>query len=838
MSRKRLLLTGGLPLATAAVWLLAVQASHAQEVRRAQPVDPNGIPVERAVPLQPFESSTPAPVAPASTPAPAEPPPQDVNGDNTPAPPPADTTQQSADEVQLDFANGFYSRGMIDSAAPEYEKYLSLYPNAPLLDRESALFRLGECYRRLENKNAARNAYQSLLMNYAIGQFIGPAAYRLGDMAYAEKDWEGALDYYRKASVRLTDPAVVTAAKFYSARCLENLNLPSEARITYEDIVATPGDNPYREPSRLALAEILSTSGRKEDALVQFEALAKEATQDTVRVEALVKAGLLNIDLNHPDKGAEDLNKALTIPDVGQWKPVAQIGLLRVLYESGKYKDLLAQYQQAFIDLPDDIKPEVLILAANSMRQQGDFAGAADLYQQIIKTYPTSVYADEARYEHLVAMYNDNDPNLVPAIDEFLAGNPEPSKRDQVTLLKGETLFKAKQYAAAAPVYESLKDSDLSSGYRADAAFKLGWCYMQIHDDAKAIAALTYFLKTYPLNDLVPSALAQRAVAYQESHDLNSALKDFDELLTNYPKAKDRELALQQKALILGEQQDNDGMSATFKQLLEEFPNSPAAAQANYWIGSAAFSAKDYKACIPPLEAARKLDKAQFFERATLRIILAHYTLEERDPLAVEVDLYEDGHPKDRVQAEVLRWLGESYLQDKDYPSAEKYLSQLTSRDDATPDDWYDLGRAQRGTKQFSQAIDSLQKYVAAQNDPINQSKGLLELGRAQLEDAKLDDAQASADKACSLQPEGLANGQGRMLSGDIQVARTNLDAAAKIYQSIGVILDDPQVTPLALNKAYECLTREGNTAEAAKVLNELQTKYPEYQLKTGQLDP
>jgi len=840
------LLNGILPAAAAC--LLAAGTLHAQEIRRAEPVDPgqvdqtqpntDNIPTARAVPFQPFESSTPAPVAPASTPAPAEPAPQDVNGGTEPALAPPDTSEQTADQVQLDFANGFYSRNMIDSAAPEYEKYLSLYPEAPMLDRESALFRLGECYRRMGNVNAARNAYQTLLVNFAIGQFIGPAAYRLADMSYAQKDWEGALDYYRKASVRMTDPVVAMAAKFYSARCLENLNLPAEAQITYEDIVATAVDNPYREPSRLALAEILSTNGRKDDALIQFEALAKEAQQPAVKVEALVKAGLLNIDLNQPDKGADDLNKALAIPEVGEWRPIAQIGLLRVLYESGKYKELLDQYQGAFIDLPDDIKPEVLILAANSKRQQGDFPGAADLYQQIIKNYPTSVYADEARYEHLVAMYNDNDPSLTSAADEFLAGNPDASKRDQVTLLKAEALFKTQRYADAAPLYESLKNSDLSSGYRADAEFKLGWCYMQTHDDAKAIAALTDFMKDFSVNDLVPSALAQRAVAYQQSHDLTSALKDFDQLLANYPDAKECELALQQKALILGEQQDNDGMSATFKQLLAQYPHSPAAAQANYWIGSAAFSAKDYKACIAPLEAARKLDKAQFFERATLRIILAHYTLEERDPLAAEVDLYEDSHPKDKVQPDVLRWLGESYLTDKDYASAEKYLSQLSVRDDSTPDDWYDLGQAQRGAGQYPDAINSMQKYVAAQNDPINQAKGLLELGRAQLENGKLDDAQASADKACSLQPEGLANGQGRMLSGDIQMARNNLDAAAKVYQSIAVILDDPQVTPLALNKAYECLTREGDTAEAAKVLNELQTRYPEYQVRTGNLDP
>lgn len=837
MPRKRPLPSGFLQAAAfAAASLLAASASPAQEVRRAVPVDQDNIPVARAVP---FDNSAPAPAAPVATPAPESPAPGNVGDDtNSPAAAPPSASEQSADQVQLDFANGFYSRGMVDMAAPEYEKYLSLYPDAPLLDRESALFRVGECYRKIGNVNAAKNAYQTLLLNYAIGQFIGPAAYRLADMCYAAKDYEGALNYYRKASVRLTDPTVALAAKFYSARCLEAEQLPAEARLTYEDIVATKGDNPYREPSRLALAEILSSAGRKDEALDQFEALAREATQAPIKAEALVKAGLLNIDINQPDKGAADLNKALAIQEIGQWKPIAQIGLLRVLYESGKYKQLLDQYQAAFDDLPDDVKPEVLILAANSKRQQNDFAGASDLYQQIIKDYPTSVYADEARYEHLVSLYNAGDPGLIAAVDQFLAGNPEATKRDQVTLLKAEALFKAGQYADAAPVYASLGDSTLGSGYRSDALFKLGWCYMQTHQPDKAVTALTGFLKDYPLNDLAPSAMAQRAVAYQQTHDLNAALKDFNQLLNDYPKAKERELALQQKALILGEQQDNAGMSATFQQLLQEFPHSSAAAQANYWIGSAAFSGKDYKACIPPLEAARKLDKAQFFERATLRIILAYYTLGDTDSLAAEVDLYNGGNPKDKVQPDVLRSLGQSYLTSKDYPAAEKYLTQLSARSEVTPDDWLALGSAQLGAKQYPDAITSVGKYLAGQSDPVSQAKGLLVLGQAQLESGKLDDAQVSADKACSLQPEGLANGQGRMLSGDIQVARSNFDAAAKIFQSIAVILDDPKLTPAAMEKAYECLNQEGNTVEAAKVLNELQTKYPEYQVKTGNLAP
>jgi TolA-binding protein len=788
-------------------------------VRRAQAVnqDQGAIPTARAVPFDSFESPTPAPAA--STPTP---------------PPPA---QQSADQVQLAFANDLYSRGQLDIAAPEYEKYLNLYPDAPLLDRESALFRLGESYRKIGNVNAAKNSYQTLLLDFAVGQFIGPAAYRLGDMCYADKDYEGALNYYRKASVRLTDVAVALSARFQCARCLEALGLPSEARIAYEDIVDTKGDNPFREPSRLALAEILSTSGRKEEALVQFEVLAKEATQPSVKVEALVKSGLLNVELNQPDKGAAYLNKALADPNIGPARPLVQIGLLRVLYESGKYKQLLDQYQAALDDLPDENKPEVLSLAANSKRQLGDFAGASDLYAQIIKSYPTSDFAADASYQRLVCLYNAGDPSLIPQIDAYLAGKPDPAKRDQVTLLKAEALFKAERYADAAPVYASLEDSTtLIPSYRSDSLLKLAWCYMQTHQPDKAITALTSFLKDYPTDKKVSSALAQRAVAYQETHDLNSALKDFDQLTSEYPTAKECELALEQKALILGEQQDKPGMSATFQQLLQQYPHTSAAAEANYWIGAAAYSAKDYKACIPPLETARKLDKAQFFERATIRIIGAYATLGDRDSLAAEVDLYNGGNPKDKVQLDVLRWLGQSYLDSKDYLNAGKFLTQLSKRAEVTPDDWLNLGRAQLGEKLYPDAITSVNKYLAAQTDPVSQAKGLLVLGQIQLESGKLDDAQASADKACSLQPEGVPNAQGRMLSGDIQVARGDNDAAARIYRSIAVIIDDPQISPLALDKACHCLIAEGNPTEAAKVLNELQTKYPEYQLKSGGL--
>ena len=108
---------------------------------------------------------------------------------------------------------------------------------------------------------------------------------------------------------------------------------------------------------------------------------------------------------------------------------------------------------------------------------------------------------------------------------------------------------------------------------------------------------------------------------------------------------------------------------------------------------------------------------------------------------------------------------------------------------------------------------------------------GLLVLAEALLGLNQYADAQKAVDEACYLQPEGRVNAEGLMLGGDIQMARQQYDEAAKLFQKVAVVFDDPEVTPHALEKACIALKAEGKIPESAKVLNTLQSKYPEYQL-------
>jgi len=480
-------------------------------------------------------------------------------------------------------------------------------------------------------------------------------------------------------------------------------------------------------------------------------------------------------------------------------------------------------------DVSADVKPELLLLAANALRQTSKVPDALNLYNQVTKEFPGSVYDKEAQYERLRTMYASGDDALIGEIDKYLQANPEAIKRDEALLMKAEVLFKKEDFQNAMPIYSTLELSrQLTGNRKAEALFRLGWCQIQTKNVDQAIKTFTSFINGYPTHKLLPFALLQRGLAYQSLKNLTGALKDYDTIVKNFPKAPQRELAFQQQALIQGQQGDNAAMAASFKQLVKEFPETAARAQASYWIGWAAFEAKNYKEAVPPLEDARKLDKEQFGEKSNIRILLSEYYLEDKTATAREVDRYQK-EGKTKVPPEILRWLGKSFHDGGSHESAEKYFLFLTPRDEAMPEDFLLLAESQLEIQKFQPAADSLQTYLKSTKLPVPRCKGLLLLAKAQIGLGAPNQAQKSVDEALTLQPEGEWSGRARIVAGDIQMSRKNFEEAAKVYESVAVILDDPEITPEALEKAVGAWKAAGKQPDADKTLNKLKSRYPEY---------
>jgi TolA-binding protein len=798
-----------------------VIAQSEPEVRRARPVDEP--PVRRAIPADESIDKVLRSL-------------KDEQSESTPR------EAEGADQRQLDYANGLFARKLYDLAIPEYQKYLDDYPGRA--GRANAYFSLGECYRNLHRDSNARTNLQKVLNDYGDSEFAGPAAFALAEMAFVDKDYATALPLFHRSAARSKEPAVALSARYFEARCLEALGKKDDAADIYAQVAEVGNPNPYREDARVTAATIFAARGKKLEALKQYELLANEAQKPALKAECAVRGGLIALELVQAEKGKPDkamidraaalFQKARSVPEAGKFRALAQVGFRRLQYQTGQYAQLLAEYKKELDKLPEAAQAEVLLLAANSERQLGHSKQAEALYRQITTKYPDREEAKDAAYQQLINVYNSDPSALSAAVDQFLATKPTNERADQAKLLKAEALYKQQNYTEAASMYGELRASELSPRLRAEAAYKLGLCQVQTKNLPGAIEAFTYYLQTFPDTPQIPVALAQRALAYEQSKDYPAALTDLNIILAKYPKAHEREAALQLKALILGQQDNTKGMVDSFRQLLKEFPKSSVAPQAQYYIGKTAFEAKDYKTALTALNAARQLDKEQYYNLASVRIILCHFYLRDRPALTKDVnDFMAESHDgAANVPPEVLEWLGIEYYNEKNYQAAEKYLSALRTSDSSgkvKPDYLFYLGDAATKLKNLPEAEEAFAKYLETAKDPAGKAKVLLTLGAVKISAHKPDEAQKIAEEIMALQPEGRVNAEARLLAGEVQLERGNFDDAGKAFKGVALLYDDPAITPRALDKAAVAFRQAGNTEEADRLSHELRERYPNY---------
>jgi len=848
--------------ATVTAVLLSAGVLCAQEVRKAIPVEkpspaPRAVPTPKtappAVPNDDYDnpawmSRVPkaipvAPAVPVATPEdtpfrPAPSPRGRIDVDPTPVPratPPPAAPQNGeirvapsgapVDSVQadLDVANSLYQRKMYDYAMVEYEKFLIAHPSAP--GRDMALFRLGECHRMIGNDELARDNYEKLLQEFRKGEFAGSAAYRIGEFLYAEEKYEFALKQFQLAAAEVTTDEIRLSAIYNSARSLDRLKRPEEAAKAFGQVAAVEKNNPYREYSLLSLANIEAQSGKKESALKNYEKIVAGTGSAAVRAEAAVKAAALAAELGDKKKASRLFDLAAKLPDTGEWKTVAFLGALRMNYELGDYKKVAALSEKPLDDVPEEARPEVLLLAGNSYRQLGNMRAARAVYDRLLLQFPNAKPSEDARFHRLVSMYQLNDPNLIAEADEFLKQSDNPREKAQVTLLKAEALFKAQKYAEAKGLYAQVLESALTADLKNKSLYKFGWCQAQTGQFAEAVKTYTDYIEKNKDAD-TSSALLQRGLANQQNKDYPAAMKDFGVLIEK-KKGPEREIALQQKALILGQQQDYKGMTEAFQQLLADYPKSAGTAQANFWIGWANFENKDYPAAIKNLETASKLDAAQYGERAALRIILCHYYLQDR--AALQKDLAANKNLN--IPVEITRWLGRKSFEEGDYEAAEQGLLPVVKGGAAVePEVLIELAEAQIRLGKNREAAEHVAKYLETARDPRSRARGLLASGAVALSGRDFAGATKLAEEAIQLQPEGRLSAEGRMLLGEISMASGDYPGAARAFMSVSVLFDDPEVTPRALKRASEAYKRAGDLMEAEKTQQELQKRFPDFQ--------
>ena len=767
-------------------------------------------------PADPLPAPTPAFTAPTPTPTPSQSP------LSRPLPQSASTEQR-----QLGLADFYYAQQQWDSAVTEYQRFIFEFARSTQLG--PALYRLAEAYIKLGNTNSARLYYDKLVALPHPGPEAGVAAFRLAEFERQEKDFSSAEAHYKLAAQLIADTNVKISARYFSARCLQELNRKTEARVIYQTLADMADAHPFREVSQFQAALLSGEAGRTADSLQRFEKLAAEAVNPDIRAEAITRAALTLVELPDHAKALAALERALKIPETAKWHTILQLGILKTCMTLGDNERVITAYHAAEATIDAAQLPEIQLLVGNAHRALKQHTEAAALYSKLIDASPSSTMAATARYERLVCYYNLERKELPQDIDTFLATNPSPLEADNALLMKAETLRLRSDFPGAAAAYAQVTHSkQLKSERRNDALMRWAECSVRAGDAPGTIAATTVLLAAAPNYPLAGTALFWRAETQRSTKQYAAAEKDYEELIKRFPASTDRETALKQLALLRGEQSDNPGMTAGFERLLKEYPETAAKAEAHHWIGRSAFESKDYKTAVPHLLEARKLDPANWFESDSLRLIYCTYNLNLPDDFWLRVQDYLP-QGKSKVSPDLLRWCAQSYIDAKQFLKAEPALALLCSGEEVTDADWLQLAQTRLALKNPNGAIEAAKTYVSLVKHPTSKARGLLIQAKAQLELGSSADAQKTVDEMIHIQPEGPLNAEARLVAGDIQVAQKNFDAAAKLFESVSIVFEDEQIAPASMEKAYYAYRSGGKLKESLAILNRLQSRYPEY---------
>ncbi|MGI9244164.1 MAG: tetratricopeptide repeat protein [Verrucomicrobiales bacterium] len=760
---------------------------------------------------------------PKAIPIPAPPP--------TPQPGDAPITRPDAEKNAIDYANLVYNKDYYDMAIVEYQNYLRKFPDGKSVD--VALYRLGESLLKENRLVEAEKVYQRNL-GIKGSQYVAPAAYRLASIFYNRKEYKLAAPYFAIAE---TSPKrkIQLSSGYYRARSLKLAGDTKQSIEIYQKVADAEGENDYRHTALLAIGRLQAESKNNEAALTAFAKLAEQTSDTNYKAEALVMAGMLSSKTGKPDDARSYFEQAMNLDGGDEWKPDAQYQLIKTFTGEGDYKKVIQIYRKGRFAVPDVLQPNMLLMVGKAFREEKRFPSAIDIYQSIEDRFPSSEEAFEGAYRKLLCFLNTKDRNLPGFVDHFSAKyegrHPGHKYFDMANLMKAESLFADGSYGAAATTYTRIDVDRIPEDVRASALYKGAWAFSENRNDAQAVGLFTQFIDRFPNDERVPTALAKRGLSYRAVEDFSSALRDFRRVIEQHPESEPMELALQQTALIRGQQRGYKEMIDAYTMLLEKFPETKAKAEARFWTGWGYFELKQFDKAIGPLDASRNLDPKAYYDRATMRLILAYYSLRDVKAVRTEIDGVKSGS-RVVVPGQVYAWLGVKLFEEGDYPGSDTYLTRSS-----TPDNpgatraivWKQLGMARLKTKSYKRAIAAFDYYLLSNQPSGNRAKVLLEKGHAQLGLKAYDDADRTIEEALQLEPQGRVNAQLCLAWGDVALGRKDYDAAVKRLIRPSYVFVDGEITPLALDKTILAHEMLGNDERAEEVRKTLSEKYPKY---------
>ena len=287
--------------------------------------------------------------------------------------------------------------GKYKEAAVKFNRYLKLAPKSEP-EYEKAYYNLGYANLNAGNRSQARSNFDSFLwLHKAKDQFRADALNRKGDILYAQRSFDQAIEAYNQ-SAAIASPERDYA--LYQRAIVLGLNDKTAAKIEALRSIVRSGEGRYADRAAYELGRTYVSQERYKEGADALNSFVKSYPRSELYVQALADLGLVYQNLGDSDRAMECYKKVLSEAPKSSQARDALAGLRGIYVDNNDVGGYFAYAQKAGIETDMSIlqRDSLTYVAAQRLYTSGKLEKAAAAMTSYISEFSKGTYQADALY--------------------------------------------------------------------------------------------------------------------------------------------------------------------------------------------------------------------------------------------------------------------------------------------------------------------------------------------------------------------------------------------------------------------------------------------------------
>ncbi len=621
-----------------------------------------------------------------------------------------------------------YEDGFYDVSLDLFDKFLKTYPDSD--KKYEALVYVGQNYYFQEKYLKALDQLEALLKTPGAEPVKDKVLFWLGRIHAKGRDYRQAAEYFKQLVQDFPK-------SFYFAQAYQSLaqiqlteGRFAEALATYRAILSQVKDPAAREEATVGMCECLYRMKDYGQLKNELKVFIEQHAGASVLSRAYFYLGEAHFYLDEFPEAADAYRRSEAAASGEEERRLAQTGLGWSFIKMKKF-DAAEEIFSKFV--MDDPPASVLLGRAVVRAGLEDHEGALQLYDRVLAVDKGSEYKPLAFFGRAEALYNLSrfDEAIVAyrvSLDSLKAfsGLYTQSRelRDKIHYGLAWSYLKVGDFPSAQEMFQKVVTLSSDKIVKLSALCQLGDTYQDAGDYPKAVETYQNFLRDYPQSAYDDYVQYQLGMAWLRMENFDSAVLALRKLLKDYAGSKLVDDASYFIAAAYFQKGDFSSARSQLEQFVKEFRDSSYRPQALFLLGEVHLNMKDHKAALETFGAVVR----EYPQQESLRQKAEYETANVYAQMGNEAESnkrltdFITRYPDSQLSADILFWLGQSYLEKGDPDMAQKYLERLIRNypeHELIAEAYLDIGVSQLKQDRDDAALRDFEKAAELGRGPV-----------------------------------------------------------------------------------------------------------------------